>query len=186
MNRTVSKIASAITYLLFVLLIAVAVIGIVKWINNKIAFTVTYGDTVYSADSENKLILPLEGQAIFKVNNLTGYTVTVKPNVDRQNDVVYSVDGQTYNLSEEKNLTAIFFDTDDVKTEYFTLDCTKDLSLIGVLASVWNVGKDKIVCQNIVEYPFKIVVTATNGESIEIEITQTVFSIRLDPDNIAF
>lgn len=183
-NTKNSKIVSVITYILCLLLVVVALAGIAKCVKNKDTFCIDYGDLTYTVDGENKIKLPVEGQAVFKVKNADGYTVDVKPNVTKQNDIVYTVEGETYYLSDEKDLNIIFFDSGDINAEYFTIDCSKNLSLNGVLSSLWNGAE--VTFENTVEYPFKLVVTAANGESIEIELSQSLFSIHLTLDHIIF
>ena len=178
------KSVSVITYILCLILVMVVLAGIAKCAMNRNIFCIDYGDFTFTVGGENRIQLPVEGRAVFKVKNTDGYTVDVKPNVTKQNDIIYTVDGENYNFSDEKDLNVIFFDRGDINVEYFSIDCSKNLSLSGVLSSLWNGAE--ITCKNVAEYPFKIVVTSASGESIEIGFAQSVFSIQLYPEQIIF
>lgn len=186
-----SKLVSFITLIVVLLLLVVAVGAICHFagigkdditdIVNPV-FRIEYDGKVYKTDTDNSLALPNSGQARFEVKGVDSFTVKVAPNVTEETDFTYTVNGQTYSYLAEKDLTAVF----DLKfyDNAFALDMGTNYGLENVLARIW--GTDDIIVGEHGNFPlYKIVVTASNGEIIEMPFGVSVTGISI-PDHIVF
>lgn len=192
-----SKFVSVITWLLLLLLL-IGCIGLILHflgigkddITDIInpTFRVEYDGNVYKADTENVLALPESGQARFEIKNCESCTVKVLPNVTDETDFTFTADGNERKYSDVSDLTAVFIQTNNVYGEYFIIDCDNDYSLESVLSSALGADSVVIPVAEITD-PYKLVVTSSDGEVIEILFGGTHiygFDIVLNPSSIIF
>lgn len=187
-----SKIISIITWVIVLLLLVGAIGAIIHFtgINKdditdivKPVFRVEYDGKVYKADTENVIDLPQSGQARFEVKGTNKYTVIIAPNVTAETDFDYTVNGKTYPYGGEKDLSFAF----DLKKydSAFTLSADNDYSLESVLSKIW--GVDDISVNEHDNFPlYRIVVTSSNGETIEMLFGSRVDGVIISPDKIIF
>lgn len=169
-----SKIVNLITWLLLLLLLVGGIGAIchfsgvnkddIKDMLNPV-FRVEYDGKEYTG-SDNVIDLPTDGQAKFAVKGTNGYKVKVLPNAIAEADITYSVDGTPYAYSEE-NLTSVFVDNDSVYAECFYVNCMQSYALIDVLSRLWG-GRPVEIKDGEINNPYKIVITSSNGEAIEL------------------
>jgi hypothetical protein len=189
-----SKFNKFLVWVLLLLLLVGGIVGVVRFtgiskddINDYInpEYKVTYNGSVFKSDTENFVLLPCEGTAKFTVKGANSYTVKIVPNVTDETDFEYYVGDNSYLFSGETSLTSVF----DIETydSYFTINCDNDYSLSGVLSAIWG-GRDDITVSNPSFSPYKMVVTSSSGDVINIVFAQysdvKVTSVNLTQNNI--
>ncbi|MDE6492130.1 MAG: hypothetical protein K2L37_03160 [Lactobacillus sp.] len=179
---------SVISVIVFLLVIVLAVGLIVKYIKagDKVkdlfnpAFRVEYDGKEYKGDN-NVIMLPLTGQAQFKVKGAESYKVTLIPNVTSETDFTYEIGDTVYRYSQA-DLSKVFINGDSIKNGSFYLNCVDDYSLESVLLKVH--GGTKIVLNGGAQYPYLLTFTA-DGATIKF-LFGVDFDIDLSESNIIF
>ena len=145
------------------------------------SFRVECNGKTYKGDN-NSIYLTKGEQARFVVKSANGYKVTIKPNVTKETDFIYYVDGVEYKFSET-NLTEVFLSENNMQIGYFVLNIMQDYSLESVLSKLYE-GKTVLVDVDIVN-PYLL--TITSGDtSITFEIFIVDIGISLDCGHIVF
>ncbi len=178
-----------LTPVLVLLVLAAAVGAVFKFTNikNKIndftnpEFYVEYGGTRYTG-GENIVAVPYSGQTRFEVKNGGKYTVEVKPNVTKDTDFDYTVDGVSYPISDEV-FTSEFLN-DNVYKDYFVMECTDNNSIADILSRIWD-GKE-VVVNGSMDYPYLLVLTSSDGDVIKIAFSVGVVGVKISSESIVF
>ncbi len=146
-------------------------------------FCIEYNGVTYTGDN-NKLTLPLSGQAKFTVKNGGSYTVDVSPNKNEP-DFNYTVNGNTYSFHDE-NLSNTIVKRSNIFSDNFIIDCSERFYVIDVLKTIW--GDEEIEAHCTMQYPYLLTVTSADGKTVSFEIVQTLSASEIvtDPDNIIF
>lgn len=190
-----STVKNLIMLLAVLLLIVLAVGLVVKFTNIKDklpdditdivspTLRVEYDGTTYTG-AENKIGLPESGQMLFKVKYGGNYTVEVLPNVTAANDFTFTTGGKTYPFSGE-NFTSLFIGK-AVYTDYFVIDCTESFLLADTLSRVF--GGAEITLNGTMDYPYMLVVTADNGNTVSIAMGQVkaATGVQVNQNSIVF
>lgn len=186
-----SKIISIITWLLLLLLLVGGIGAICHFagigkdditdIVNPV-FRIEYNSNVYKTDTENVIALPKDGRARFEVKGTKSYSAVIVPNVTTETDFTYTVNGKVYPYSGEKDLSKAF----DIKCydNAFTVTTDGDYTLENILFKIW--GVETVTISEHGDFPlYKLIVTSSSGEIVEMLISLTVTGITL-PANIVF
>lgn len=145
-------------------------------------FRVEYGGEIYKTDTENLIALPESGEVRFEVKCANSYSVVIVPNVTAETDFSFTVNGLEYPYSGEKDLSRGFELT--CYDNAFTINTDEDYTLESVLSKIW--GTDNVTVSEHDTFPlYKLVVTSSSGEKIEILLSFYIMSITL-PENIVF
>lgn len=187
-----SKIASVITWLVLLLLLIGAIGAIVRLsgigkddITDMIkpTFRVEYDEKSYTVDNQNSVVLLKGNEAEFAVKNGNKFSVRVLPNVTEETDFTYTVNGKTYLYSGEKDLTEAF--GIKIFENTFVIDMSRDYSLENVLSKVW--GGETVTVGEHGSFPYyKLVVTSSDGKTVEMVLQFDVSKVVLTPDIIVF
>lgn len=145
-------------------------------------FRVVSSESVFKPDGENIFVLPESGQVRFEVKGTNSYTVAVLPNVTDETDFTYSVNDKTYQFGDEADLSYGF----DLKCydSAFTINAESDYTLVSVLSKLWGI-ENITVSKNDNSPVYKLVVTSSKGEVVDILLTTCILGITL-PENIIF
>lgn len=146
--------------------------------------SIEYDGEIYAENSSAAIYLPEKGQARFTVKGVNDFTVDILPNVTKENDFYYTVDGRRYKFSDEPGFASSFGLSCDKNG--FTLECKKSYELDTVLSELWGQPVELDESAANVKYPFKIVVTSFDGETVIIALGAVGYSVFLTPDNIVF
>ena len=195
-NKSENKIVSVIIWLLLLALLVGGVAMVLHFAGIgkdditdifKPTFRVEYGENVYKTDTENILDVPLSGQARFGIKNCESCTIKVLPDVTAETDFTFTVNGQEKKYSEVEDLTAAFIRKNNVYGDYFIIDFDENYAVESVLSRVYETNNVE-VGERTVTYPYKIVVTSSEGEKIEISLRfeAKVAKITLDKSEIKF
>ena len=184
-SKTIYNFLKSVITLMF-FLITLAGLSIACWHLFKTFYLdkvirIEYEDKTFKKNSDNFLMLPLNGSAEFTVKGAgESFTVDIKPNVTQENDFLYFVEGQTFKYSKVEGLYNAFNIT--VVKDGFVIDCNKSYSVESVLSELC--GQKVNVAQNNLVFPYKLVITSSKGETLSIAFVQC--PIRLTPENTVF
>ncbi len=193
--KTISKV---VAYIL-VAIILVGTIGLVYRFTNGFnedfkTFYIEYdGKQILTTDS--KMTIKAGQKYAFNVkytfdngsSEPKDYNVKIVPNVEKDFD--FTVDGERYLYSKEKDLTAGFGLTKNDTS--FELNLREDFSLKTVLQSVYA-NKTVVISNEALEsnvYPFKLVVSSYNESvvyNIKLGLDVKVTGVEFDKDEITF
>ncbi len=185
-----SKFVTALTVLLFLLLIVAAVGAIIKFtkVGDKVTdivnpvFRVEYNGVAYTGD-DNKIGLPQDGKIKFEIKCTNGFKVKVTPNVTDKTDFTYTVNEREYSYGDE-DLSGLIVKTENIYGDCFYIDCTQNFRLDNLLSNIW--GGEKVTLNGTVQYPYLLTVTGSNGESVSIAINQSYVTGVTLPESIVF
>ncbi len=187
-----SKFVTALTVLLFLLLIALAVGAIVKFtkVGDKVVdivnpvFRVELNGVSYTGN-DNKIVLPDDGKVKFEIKCTNGFKVNVTPNVTDATNFTYTVNGQEY-LYGDEDLSGIIVKNDDIYGDCFYIDCSQSFKLEDILSRVW--GGEQVILNGAVTYPYLLTITSNSGEIVTIAIGRPEFvtDLTLSDSNILF
>lgn len=114
--------------------------------------------------------LPENGQARFEVSNGGNYTVQVLPNVTKETDFDYVVDGVPRSFAAETGFTDYFVSSSNKSEKYFSVACSYERYTLEGLLGYYN--GSGVVVETDIEYPYKLVVTSSNGSSVTVNLKQ--------------
>jgi hypothetical protein len=149
-------------------------------------FRVVVNNTSYTG-MDNLITIPKNGQLKFYAKNGGDCSIVIQPNVTADTDFSYTADGETYLFStvDSKELTNIFLDTSNIYGDYFVLKSNENFTLKKVL-STYHDGAE-IELNGKTEYPFQLVITSEEGESIGFGVCfYSLTNVVIDPDTIVF
>lgn len=196
MNRKSSKIISIMSYLLIVVVL-VGVCGLIAYFTNgftsdfKTFYVTVDGKDVltntggYELSSDEAMAVDVK-YTFDKINSdISGYSLKVSANTDKEHDFTFTVDGETHNFSEEKDLSKGF---EIVQTENsFTIKPKGDLDVI--LANVYE-GQEVSPCgENTFEDMFVLTVISYNEEAkitLKFTVPYGIKKITFDKEVIVF
>lgn len=183
-KQTSSKLTSAISIILIILLIfGILALGI-RCSGIADPFSIEYNGTTYTANDKNVIVLPEDGEARFTVKNFgSRYTVRVEANVDFE----YEVNGQKYSFADEQ-FTRYFIKSNNVFDSYFIIDCEPfGYFPENVLSDIWG-GNDMTLPEITENCYFKLIVTSSEGEVITSAMRQDtpIKDVRVSPDRVVF
>lgn len=191
MRKSKNVAYNVLLYVIFLSVIAMIIGLVIKYTNVKDkvheiinpTFCIEYNGVTYTGDN-NKLTLPLSGQAKFTVKNGGLYTVEVSPNKNEP-DFNYTVNGNTYSFHGE-NLSNTVVKKSNIFSDNFIIDCSERFYVIDVLKTIW--GDEEIEAHCTMQYPYLLTVTSADGKTVSFEIVQTLSASEIvtDPDNIIF
>ena len=115
--------------------------------------------------------LPESGQVRFDVDSSTGYVVQVVPNVTTETDFVCTINGVAHSFSGEKEFTDFFVSSSAKQTDHFTINCSYEVYAVESVMSYYY-GSD-VYAENIVDYPFKLIVTPIGGSAVSVGLRQS-------------
>lgn len=129
---------------------------------------VTYnGERLKDGDSVE---LPESGQARFEVENGGKYTVQVLPNVTEETDFNFVVGGVPRSFLSQGDLCERFVSPNNKTEKYFNVSCSYEkFTVEGILLVLYG---SNVQVKTDIEYPFKLVVTGSNGSSITVNLRQ--------------
>ncbi len=196
MNRKSSKVISILSYLLIVVLL-VGVCGVIAYFTN--GFTSDFKTFYITVDGKDVLtntggyVLTPDKEMVVDVkytfdkinSDISGYSLKVSANTDQEHDFSYTVDGETHNFSEEKDLSKGF--VIEQSENSFTIKPKGDLDVI--LGMVYE-GKEVSPC-GAMSYDdmFVLTVISYNEEakiSVKFTVPYGVMGITLDKEVIVF
>lgn len=195
-NKKINTVAKVLSYLAIVLALVAAVGAIVYFTNG---FTSDFKTFYIAVDGKDVLVntdgyeLSPDKETVVDVkytfdklnSDISGYSLTVSANTDKEKDFAFTVDGETHNFSGEKDLSKGF---DIVQNETsFTIKPKGDLDVI--LANVHE-GQEVSPCgENTYEDMFVLTVTSYNEEAkiiLKFTVPYGIKSITLDKEVIVF
>lgn len=196
MTRKSSKVISILSYLIIVILL-VGVCGMVAYFTN--GFTSDFKTFYIAVDGKDVLanssgyVMTVDSATDIDVkytfesvnDDISGYSVKVYANTDKENDFTFTIDGETHNFSNETDLSKGFEIVESEKS--FTIKPKGTINEI--LSSVYN-GQEVSNCDEYMyEDMFVMTVTSYNGESsitIKFSVYSTQSGITLDKEVIVF
>lgn len=169
MQRKKRVLASLLSFLLFMLALALIVCFIVRYVNkddlNSDTFCVECNGEKYSNADSNVLVLPIGEKVRLNVNGTDSYKVSVVPNVTEETDFIYTVDDKGYYYGKE-DLSGLIIRNSDVFASCFYIECSEDNFLENVLSRMW--GGKEVTLHGTVQHPYLLKVTNENDETIQI------------------
>ncbi len=134
--------------------------------NKRVA--ITYNGEVLK-DGDN-VELPESGQARFEVANGGNYTVQVFPNVTEETDFTFTVDGISCSFLSQGDLREWFIHSGNKTENYFDISCSYEkFTVEGLLFFLYGSG---IKVETDIEYPYRLVVTGSDGSSVTVNVKQ--------------
>ena len=192
---TKSKIGQVVSYIV-ILLVIVAVIGVFAYFTNGFTsdfktFYVSVNGKDVMTTANGYVITPQEPLSVdvkytfaFNQSETKGYSVKIVPNKTDEN-FDFSVDGETHNFGNEKDLSNGFII--EKKEKSFTV-IPKGGTPQEILQAVY--ADNKVVCENKgYNDMFTLIITSYNGESsikLNFELERRVTGIMFDREVIEF
>ena len=192
---TKSKIGQVVSYIV-ILLVIVAVIGVFSYFTNGFTsdfktFYVSVNGKDVMTTANGYVITPQEPLSVdvkytfaFNQSETKGYSVKIVPNKTDEN-FDFSVDGETHNFGNEKDLSNGFII--EKKEKSFTV-IPKGGTPQEILQAVY--ADNKVVCENKgYNDMFTLIITSYNGESsikLNFELERRVTGIMFDREVIEF
>ena len=192
---TKSKIGQVVSYIV-ILLVIVAVIGVFAYFTNGFTsdfktFYVSVNGKDVMTTASGYVITPQEPLSVdvkytfaFNQSETKGYSVKIVPNKTDEN-FDFSVDGETHNFGNEKDLSNGFII--EKKEKSFTV-IPKGGTPQEILQAVY--ADNKVVCENKgYNDMFTLIITSYNGESsikLNFELERRVTGIMFDREVIEF
>lgn len=184
-QSTLMKVVSVIIFLLVIVLVVGLVLKYtsvgeqLKDLANT-EFRVEYDGKGYDGE-DNVITLPTNGQAKFKVKGVDSYKVKITPNVTDETDFTYEIGDSVYAFSHA-DLAKVFISDDSIANGYFTIDCSQDLTIEGVLSKLHNSAE--VSLNGKVDYPYRL--TFTNGDKVVSFVFVVEIKVDLSDSNLVY
>lgn len=174
------KMLSNLIAIVFVMLIlGLFCSGYFQFIDFNGTFRLEFNGKIYQGDN-NELILPKEGKVKIQVKGANGYEVEILPNVTEETDFMFYADDYSFPFSVHE-FDSAFLSADDINSSCFYINCNKDYSLKTVLSEQYG-GANIVLPDSVPTFPYKMVVTSSEGGKISIAFAQVVFATKIETD----
>lgn len=169
---------------LIVLIFSLLVLGLIfsltfNFVDGWNAFKIEYNGKIYQGEN-NELILPKEGKVKIQVKGANGYEVEILPNVTEETDFMFYADDYSFPFSVHE-FDSAFLGADDLNASCFYINCNKDYSLKTVLSEQYG-GANIVLPDSVPAFPYKMVVTSSDGEKISIAFAQMILATGIETD----